>query len=81
MTNMDETLVYLNMPSSATVQTIWLRKVNIRIQWQKRKITVILKIHASGEKQAHLLIFKAEEGKDTEKITANRVCRKRVFVF
>ena len=60
----------------------WIKEANIRTQWQENwRITVILTILASGEKLAHLLIFKAEEGKDTEKITANRVCRKRVFVF
>ena len=55
-------LLYLNMPASSTVQTIGSKKLNIRAQGQEnRRITVILAILTSGEKQ--LLIFKTKKGK------------------
>ena len=55
------------MPTS-TMKTIGRRGVNIRTQGQENlRIAVILTILASGEKLAHLLIFKAKEGKDTQR--------------
>ena len=64
MANMNEILIYLNMPTSITVQTIGLKKVNIRTQGQENwRITVILKIFASEEKLTSLIIFKAKEEK------------------
>ena len=67
MTNMDETPKYLNMSTSITVQTIVLKKVNIRTQEREnRRITVSI-IFSSGEKLASLLTFKAKEGKDAER--------------
>ena len=54
------------MPASTTVQTIESRRFNIRTQGQENwRIIVILTIHISGVKLAPLLIFKAEEGKNT----------------
>ena len=44
-------LLYLNMPSSSTVQTIGSKKLNIRAQGQENsRITVILAILTSWEK-------------------------------
>ena len=62
-------LLYLNIPTSTTVQTIWLRKVNIRTQGQEnwKRITIILIILLSGEKLSTLLIFKAKERNDIER--------------
>ena len=58
MANMDQTLIYLNMPTSTTVQIIGSKKVNIRTQWQENwRITVKLTILVSGEKLAPLLII------------------------
>ena len=51
----------------STVQTYGSKKVNIWTQEQKWRITVILTILAPWEKLAPLLIFKAKEGKDTER--------------
>ena len=52
MANMDETYIYLNMPTS-TVQTIRSKKVNIKTQGQENwKIAVILTIPESDEKLA-----------------------------
>ena len=68
MTNMDETPIYLNIPTSTTVQTIVLKKVNIRTQGQENwRITVTIKILTFQEKLAPLLTFKAKEGKDAER--------------
>ena len=65
---MDETLIYLNMPTSTTVQTIGSWKVNIRTQGiENGRITVILIIISSREKLAPLLILKEKEGKDLER--------------
>ena len=42
MTNINETPIYLNIPTSITVQTIGSRKVNIRAQGKENwRITVI----------------------------------------
>ena len=66
--NMNETPLYLNMPPSTTVQKIESKKVNIITQGQENwRVTAILTILASGEKLSPLLIFKAKEGKQTEK--------------
>ena len=72
-----ETPIYLNIPTSTTVQTIESKKVNVRTQKNNNwRITVILTIFASGETLSSLLIFKVMQRKDTErkKIAANRVC-------
>ena len=67
MANINENLIYLNLFTSSTVQTIGSKKVNIWAQGQKWRITVILIILAPWEKLAPLLIFKVKEGKDTER--------------
>ena len=64
---MDETPIYLNIYVSTIVKTIGPRKVNIRY---KDKKTVIITILISGEKLAHLLIFKAKEQENIEKKVA-----------
>ena len=65
---MDETPMYLNMPPSTTVQKIGSKRINIKTQEQENwRVTAILTILASGEKLPPLLIFKAKEGKQTEK--------------
>ena len=81
MANMDETLTYLNMPTSTTMKQLDFKK--IRTQGQENwRITVILTIFALEENLAHLLIIKANEGKILKKITVNRERReKRAFVF
>ena len=57
-------VLYLNMPISTTVLTIGSKKVNIKTQKQQNwRITVTLKIYASGKRLTPLLIFKAMEGK------------------
>ena len=69
---MDETPLYLNMPPSTTVQKIGSKRVNIKTQGQENwRVTGILTILASGEKLPPLLIFKAKEGKQTEKNCKN----------
>ena len=74
MANIDETPIYLNMPTPTTVRTIWSKKVNIRKQGQDNwRMTVILTILASGEKLAPLLIFEAKE-KNIKQIVANILC-------
>ena len=66
--SMDETPFYLNMLPCPTAQKIGSKKVNIRTHWQKNwRVTAILNVLASSEKLPPLLIFKAMEGKDTEK--------------
>ena len=66
--NMDETPLHLNMPPSTTVQKIGSKRVNIKTQGQENwRVTAILTILASGEKLPPLLIFKAKEGKQTDK--------------
>ena len=67
MENINEKLIYQNLFTSSTVQTYGSKKVNIWAQGQKRRITVIIIILAPWEKLALLLIFKAKEGKDTER--------------
>ena len=58
----------LNMPPSTTVQKIGSDRVNIKTQGQEKwRVTAILTILASGLKLPPLLIFKAKEGKQTEK--------------
>ena len=57
MVSMDETHIYLNMPASTNVQTIWSKKVNIKTQEQENwRIKIILTILDSRIKLAPLLI-------------------------
>ena len=50
ITNIDETLIYSNIPTSTTVQTIWSKKVNIRTQGQENwRLTAVLTILSSRE--------------------------------
>ena len=74
MKNMDETPLYCSMTTSTTVKTIGSSKVNIKNRTGKLKITVILTIPASEEKIAPLLIFKAKEGKNTERKLQQTEC-------
>ena len=56
------------MPPCPTAQKIGSKKVSIRTHWQKNwRVTAILNVLASVEKLPPLLIFKAMEGKDTQK--------------
>ena len=57
MANMDETPIWLNMPTSTTVQIIGSKKVNIETQGQENwRITVILPILESEENLEPLII-------------------------
>ena len=82
--NMDETLLYLNIPPCTTVQKIRFKKVNIRTQeLENWRVTVILTVLASRQKLPPLFIFKAKEGNDTEKKLQKLISVKsrRVFVY
>ena len=58
MANLDGKPIYLNMPTSTTIQTIWSKKVNTRTQRQENwRITVILTILVYWEKLTPLLII------------------------
>ena len=75
MENIDETPIYLNIPTSATVRTIGSKKVNIETQKQENwRITIFFTILASREKLASLPIFKVKEEKVTERKLQKREC-------
>ena len=81
--NIDETPLYLNMLPSTTVQIIGSKRVNIKTQGQKNWRVTALTILASGEKLPSLLIFKAKEGKQSEKKLQELEImeNKKVFVY
>ena len=68
--------MYLNMPTSTTVQAIGLKKVYIRIQgkenWRMIEILTIL----GFRKRLHLLIFKVKEGKIQKRKLQQIECKK-----
>ena len=81
---MDETPLYLNIPPCIIVQKIGSKKVNIGTQGQENwRVTAILTVLDSREKLPPLLIFKAKQGKDTEKKLQKlkSVESKRVFTY
>ena len=80
---MNETPLYLNMPPSTTVRKIGSKRVNIKTQGQENwRVTAILTILASGENLPLLFIFKAKEGKQTEKkLQELEIVKKKKYLF
>ena len=81
---MDETPLYLNMSPCTTAQKFGSKKVNIGAQRQENwRVTAIFTVLASAEMLPSLLIFKAKEGKDTEKKLQKLISleSKRVFAY
>ena len=63
---MDNTPIYLNMPTSTTVQAVVLMNLTLEHKKRKQKNNINYKIFASGEKLTPLLASKVKEGKDVE---------------